>query len=944
MKVHAKFSMKCLSIRSRSNEATRMLRSGRFVVASAGILTASAVFSCMIIFAMSVLLRGNYHIRGHSTVDLMVLVSDAPKSEKVRFGKTSRLSISVPREKLTAYAIDSVDRPIPVPTSGRPKSALPVAIDANTEIRAEIAAQPASTPTATYATNDEVSSNISQENNKYIAPSDDQLPPSENKSPSEESRLGITNQLNLPLVVDIEKNASPTSAVFGDLPDHKFPNTEAEALLPKRVAPDLSVKTGLNWRGRTNRVAIYDISAGLVYLPDGERLEAHSGVGRMRDIPSFSNVKMRGPTPPATYALSLREEAFHGVDAIRLTPVNGTAPFGRVGLLAHTYMLRRPGDSNGCVVFANYDRFLKAFRRKEVNFLLVVPHLQDGLTSLQSSPARSAGLNVTFWRIADFVRSPATHRGQRDHCAIGLLHCMARVDQPMPSMKRGTRSVSDSTSKSFMVFVGHRLVLSGSLVEATLAVKQAVEADASQAILVFDDATGRVVDVDFRGTGADIVERSSRPASAYVGRYRQPPEELPNASEPTAGSGTRGKGRPKMGVIAREVTLLPRQWEWLASQSGGASATLRKLVDSARRSGSSRHQQRAAQDTAYQFMQAIAGDLPGYEEATRALFANDRPGVERCVAAWPRDIRTQAIRLAFERNIVAANGIDVAYDSFGDDDRAVILLISGLGTQMIRWRVPFCEELAGRGFRVIRFDNRDAGLSSHFRHCLPPDFNALAAALMSGQRPEVCYTLDDMACDAVGLLDALAIDKAHVVGRSMGGMIAQMMASDHPDRVLSLSSIMSSTGNPTLPQAAPDVMAMMMQPTPDPFVDEAGFASCRLAFARRIAGSGYPLDEDDHRCLVLEEVRRAYDPGGSGRQFVAMAVTGDRRRRLATIARPALVIHGMDDPVFPPECGKDTAASIRDADLMVLEGMGHDVPTALYSKIIDAINRTARRA
>ncbi|MDQ0320255.1 hypothetical protein QO002_002393 [Pararhizobium capsulatum DSM 1112] len=199
-----------------------------------------------------------------------------------------------------------------------------------------------------------------------------------------------------------------------------------------------------------------------------------------------------------------------------------------------------------------------------------------------------------------------------------------------------------------MAFVGHRLILSGSLVEVTLAVKQAAEADGSQAILVFDDATGRLVDVDYRGTEADIAERVSQPALSYVGRYRQPPEEPLDTAEPAARPSARGKGRPKMGVVAREVTLLPRQWEWLASQSGGASATLRRLVDNAKRSGNPRQQQRAGQDAAYHFMQAIAGDLPGYEEAIRAVFANDRPGVERCVAAWPHDIRTQAIRLAFQ--------------------------------------------------------------------------------------------------------------------------------------------------------------------------------------------------------------------------------------------------------------------------------------------------------
>lgn len=295
-------------------------------------------------------------------------------------------------------------------------------------------------------------------------------------------------------------------------------------------------------------------------------------------------------------------------------------------------------------------------------------------------------------------------------------------------------------------------------------------------------------------------------------------------------------------------------------------------------------------------------------------------------------------------NIVKTNRIDLAYDSFGNDEDVTILLIAGLGTQMIRWTVQFCEALAARGYRVIRFDNRDAGCSTHFRQFAPPDFRALVASLTAGQRPDVPYTLYDMASDAIGLLDALAIDRAHVVGRSMGGMIAQIMASEHPRRVLSLTSIMSSTGNPALPQAAPDVMAMMMRPTPSPLMDEAGFLAHSLAFARRIAGPGHPFDEEAHRLIVLEEVGRAYDPGGSGRQIAAMAVTGDRRARLATITVPTLVIHGADDPLILPAGGKDTAASIPNAELLLIEGMGHDLPPALCREVGAAIDRTARRA
>ena len=247
------------------------------------------------------------------------------------------------------------------------------------------------------------------------------------------------------------------------------------------------------------------------------------------------------------------------------------------------------------------------------------------------------------------------------------------------------------------------------------------------------------------------------------------------------------------------------------------------------------------------------------------------------------------------------------------------------------------------GYRVIRFDNRDAGCSTHFSQCIPPDFGELAAALMAGRRPDVPYTLRDMAGDAVGLLDALTIDRAHVVGRSMGGMIAQMMASEHPRRVLSLTSIMSSSGNPALPQAVPDVMAMMTRPAPDPFTDQAGFLAHSLAFARRIAGSGYPFDEETHGALMLEETKRAYDPGGTGRQIAAMAVAGDRRSHLATIAVPTLVVHGADDPLILPACGRDTANSIPNAEFMLIDGMGHDLPAALYSVVIAAIDRIALR-
>ena len=206
-------------------------------------------------------------------------------------------------------------------------------------------------------------------------------------------------------------------------------------------------------------------------------------------------------------------------------------------------------------------------------------------------------------------------------------------------------NVSDTLSKPCTAFEGHRLLLFGPLVEVALAVKAAIENGSSHAILVFDDATGRVIDLDLRGSTTDIAERLSQPPRSPVGRYRPRANE---ASEPVADeiSEPRGRGRPKLGVVAREVTLLPRQWEWLAAQPGGASAVLRRLVDDARRSGGTRQQKRAAQEAAYQFMLAMAGDLPGYEEATRALFADDRLKLEQWIAAWPQDIRSHVLRMA----------------------------------------------------------------------------------------------------------------------------------------------------------------------------------------------------------------------------------------------------------------------------------------------------------
>jgi pimeloyl-ACP methyl ester carboxylesterase len=292
---------------------------------------------------------------------------------------------------------------------------------------------------------------------------------------------------------------------------------------------------------------------------------------------------------------------------------------------------------------------------------------------------------------------------------------------------------------------------------------------------------------------------------------------------------------------------------------------------------------------------------------------------------------------------IKSNGIEIEYDCFGKTDAEAILLISGLGTQMIRWSEMFCQMLVEQGYFVIRFDNRDTGLSTHLNSAPIPDFIAIAKAVSRGEMPDVPYTLFDMANDAVGLLDALKINRAHVVGRSMGGMIAQLLASEHSERVLSLVSIMSSTGNPNLPQASPEVMAAMTSHAPHPVKDEQGYLAHCVSLSKAISGRGYPCDELTQRDQALVEVKRAYNPTGFLRQIAAIAATGDLRARLANITVPSLVLHGADDPLVPPEAGKDTAANIQGAELLIIEGMGHDLPPAIFDNVVRAISDNARR-
>jgi pimeloyl-ACP methyl ester carboxylesterase len=271
--------------------------------------------------------------------------------------------------------------------------------------------------------------------------------------------------------------------------------------------------------------------------------------------------------------------------------------------------------------------------------------------------------------------------------------------------------------------------------------------------------------------------------------------------------------------------------------------------------------------------------------------------------------------------------LTIEYDRFGAPSDPAVLLIMGIGSQMILWPVSFCRALVDRGFQVIRFDNRDVGLSSKLDDLGVPDMGALMAAVATGTPPQAAYTLSDMAKDAVGLMDALGLQKAHIVGASMGGMIAQMMAVEHPARVLSLTSIMSSTGDPGLPPAKPEAMAALLTPAAD---QERETLIRRFMDTFTTIGSpGYPAAPGDLRRIGEQVIDRGLSPAGFLRQLAAILASPPRGPLLKNIKVPALVLHGEDDPLVPIACGQATADAIPGARFAPIPGMGHDFTEAL---------------
>ena len=269
------------------------------------------------------------------------------------------------------------------------------------------------------------------------------------------------------------------------------------------------------------------------------------------------------------------------------------------------------------------------------------------------------------------------------------------------------------------------------------------------------------------------------------------------------------------------------------------------------------------------------------------------------------------------------NGVEIEYEAFGPAGAEAVLLINGLGSQMTRWPEDFCRLLVEKGFRAIRMDNRDTGLSTH---------HAAGEA----------YRLEDMAADCMGVLDACGVDKAHIVGVSMGGMIAQMAAIGYPARTLSLTSIMSNTGNPDLPP--PPALDVVTGSPPDPKDGFDAFLAYTVNNAMRISSPAYPWPEGALEARARAEHARAFNPAGVQRQMRAIGATGDRRERLKALKVPTVVLHGADDPLVPLAGGKDTAENIPGAELRVIEGMGHDMPPALYPTFLEAILRAVERS
>ena len=306
---------------------------------------------------------------------------------------------------------------------------------------------------------------------------------------------------------------------------------------------------------------------------------------------------------------------------------------------------------------------------------------------------------------------------------------------------------------------------------------------------------------------------------------------------------------------------------------------------------------------------------PGDERKTSDRGSIFRVRALATVSAMPEQIA---------RN-VGPSGIEIAYECFGDPDAPPILLIMGAGAQLINWPEGFCRALADQGSQVIRFDTRDSGRSTHFTEAPVPDF----AAALAGDLSTAAYTLSDLAADTVGLLDVLGLDAVHLVGSSMGGMIAQLIAIEHPERVRSLTSMMSTTGEPGVGEADFSVFARLGAPPRD----REAFVEWQVSALRLAASPGFAFDARAAADRAGRVFDRSYDPLGIQRQGLAVVATGDRTERLRSLRVPTLVVHGAADIVCDVSGGHATAAAVPGAELLILDGMGHHLPQELWPQL-----------
>ena len=291
---------------------------------------------------------------------------------------------------------------------------------------------------------------------------------------------------------------------------------------------------------------------------------------------------------------------------------------------------------------------------------------------------------------------------------------------------------------------------------------------------------------------------------------------------------------------------------------------------------------------------------------------------------------------------IQSNGLTLEYEIIGAADAPPLLLIMGLGMQMIAWPDPFYARLADRGFRVIRFDNRDIGLSTKLDHLRTPNVPFEFIKYMMHLPLKAPYFINDMAADTAGLLDALKIERAHIVGASMGGMIAQNLAANFPNKVISLTSIMSTTGRRSLPGPTRKARGVILTP-PAKQGDIAGAVARMKKVFRTIGSPGFPEDEIILNDFCERHVHRSNHPPGIARQLMAVVASGDRTAAVRRITAPTLVIHGKDDPLVPVACGIETAREIPNAKLSVITGMGHDLPVGLHERLVDEISAHCRQ-